>query len=220
MIIAIDGLAGSGKSSTAKLVASRLGLSYFTTGKMYRAITKYAIINNLIDNLPTSIEKLMNQVNISIKGTNFNEIIINNSDYSSDLYSEEINQYIGILSSIPSVRVKMVKIQRQVAKNNNIVCEGRDIGTIVFPNADYKFYFKADLKSRTDRRYLEINKRNPSITKTTLKNMIRDRDYRDLNRKVSPLKKANDAILVVTTNMTIIEQVNFICDIVEDNKEK
>ena len=216
MIIAIDGLAGSGKSSTAKLVASRLGFSYFTTGKMYRAITKYAIINNLLGNLPQSIEKIINQINISISGHNFNEIIINDSDYSSDLYSEEINKYISILSSIPSVRSKMVKIQRKVGKKNNIICEGRDIGTVVFPNADYKFYFKADLKSRTDRRYLEIKKNNQSITKVSLKNMIRDRDFRDLNRKVSPLKKANDAILVITTNMTIIEQVNFICNIVKD----
>ena len=220
MIIAIDGLAGSGKSSTAKLVASRLGFSYFTTGKMYRAITKYAIINNLIANLPQSIEKIIDQINISVIGDNFNEIIINNTDYSSDLYSEEINQYIGILSSMPSIRSKMVKIQRKIGRKNNIVCEGRDIGTVVFPNADYKFYFKADLKSRTDRRYLEIKKNNTSITKISLKNMIRDRDSRDLNRKVSPLKKSNDAILVITTNMTILEQVNFICKIVKDNKEK
>ena len=98
MIIAIDGLAGSGKSSTAKLVASRLGFSYFTTGKMYRAITKYAIINNLIANLPQSIEKIIDQINISVTGDNFNEIIINNTNYSSDLYSEEIDfrkQYVG-----------------------------------------------------------------------------------------------------------------------------
>ena len=218
MIVAIDGLAGSGKSSTAKLVASRLGFSYFTTGKMYRAITKYAIMNNLIGNLPESIEKVIDEINISVKGTNFNEIIINNSNYSNDLYSEKINQYIGILSSVASIRAKMVKIQREVAKNNNIVCEGRDIGTVVFPNADYKFYFKADLKSRTDRRYLEIKKKNPSLEKSSLRNMIKNRDYRDLNRKESPLKKADDAILVLTTNMTIVEQVNFICDIVEDDK--
>ena len=104
---------------------------------MYRAITKYAIINNLIDNLPESIEKVVDKINISVKGSNFNEIIINNSNYSYDLYSEKINQYISILSSIAPIRVKMVKIQREVAKNNNIVCEGRDIGTVVFPNANY-----------------------------------------------------------------------------------
>ena len=214
MIIAIDGLAGSGKSSTAKKLAEKLGFNYFSTGKMYRAITKYAIINNLIDNLPESIEKVVDKINISVKGTNFNEIIINNSNYSYDLYSEKINQYISILSSIAPIRVKMVKIQREVAKNNNIVCEGRDIGTVVFPNANYKFYFKADLKSRTDRRYLEVRKKNLSITKTSLRNMIKNRDHKDLNRNESPLKRADDAILVITTNMTIIEQVNFICDIV------
>ena len=214
MIVAIDGLAGSGKSSTAKLVADKLGLSYFTTGKMYRAITKYAIVNDLIENLPLSIENVIDKINISVKGKNFNQIIINNTDYSDGLYSEKINQYISIISSLLSVRLKMVKIQREVAKGNNIVCEGRDIGTIVFPDANYKFYFKADLKSRTDRRYLEIKNKNPSITKITLKNMIKNRDYKDLNRTESPLKRADDAILVITTNMTITEQVDFICDIV------
>tara|TARA_Y100000996_G_scaffold99050_1_gene71347 strand:+ start:2009 stop:2677 length:669 start_codon:yes stop_codon:yes gene_type:complete len=219
MIIAIDGLAGSGKSSTAKLVAKRLSFSYFTTGKMYRAITKYVIINDIVNDLPESLDKIIDTINISVKGSNFDEIIINNKDYSDGLYSEKINNHISIISSMPSVRFKMVKIQREVANNNNIVCEGRDIGTVVFPDADYKFYFKADLKSRTDRRYLEIKQKNPTITKSILRNRIKTRDYKDLNREESPLKRANDAILVITTNMTIKEQVSFICNIVNKNKK-
>jgi len=215
MIIAIDGLAGSGKSSTAKLVAKKLDFTYFTTGKMYRAITKYALINNLIDALPKSLNRAIDKIDISVRGINFDQIIINDDDYSDDLYSEKINQYVSAISSIASVRSKMVKIQREVANNNsNIICEGRDIGTIVFPDANYKFYFKADLKSRTDRRYLDIKNKNPSITKSSLRNRIKNRDYKDLNRDESPLKRADDAILVITTNMTIEEQVNFICDIV------
>ena len=218
MIIAIDGLAGSGKSSTAKLVAKNLGFKYFTTGKMYRAITNYAIINNLIENLPSSISGMINDIDISVKGNNFGKIIINNKDYSDNLYSLKINKYISIISSIEEVRSKMVKIQRAVADKNNIVCEGRDIGTVVFPDADYKFYFKADLKSRTDRRYLDMKKKDSFITKNNLREMIRDRDYKDLNRFESPLKRAKDAVLVITTNMTVLEQVDFICSTVQKNK--
>ena len=218
MIIAIDGLAGSGKSSTAKLVAERLGFNYFTTGKMYRAITNYAIENNLIDNLPLSISKVINDIDMSVIGDNFGKIIINGYDYSDNLYSLTVNRYISIISSIEEVRSKMVKIQRAVAEKHNIVCEGRDIGTVVFPNADYKFYFKADLKSRTDRRYIDMKKKDSSITKISLKKMIRDRDYKDLNRSESPLRRAKDAVLIITTNMTILEQVDFICSMVEKNK--
>ena len=211
MIIAIDGLAGSGKSSTAKLVARKLGFNYFSTGKMYRALTNYMIGNNLLDD---SIKENIKKINILVKGKNFNQIIINGIDYSENLYSDKVNKYISSLSSIKSVRSKMVDIQREVSKNNNIICEGRDIGTVVFPDAKYKFYFKADLKSRTDRRYLENKKNNLFITKKKLREMIRNRDYQDLNRKESPLKKAKDAILVITTNKSIAEQVSFICDIV------
>ena len=211
MIIAIDGLAGSGKSSTAKLVAKKLGFNYFSTGKMYRALTNYMIKNNLLGG---SIEKNIKEINILVKGKNFNQIIINGTDYSKNLYSDKVNKNISSLSSIKSVRSKMVDIQRQVSSNNNIVCEGRDIGTIVFPDAKYKFYFKADLKSRTDRRYLENKKNNIFITKKELREMIKNRDYQDLNRKESPLKKAKDAILVITTSKTIEQQVGFICGIV------
>ena len=215
MIIAIDGLAGSGKSSTAKLVAKRLGFNYFTTGKMYRAITNYAIENNLINGLPLSISNLIDDIDISVTGDNFGKIIINSKNYSNNLYSLKINKYISIISSIEKVRSKMVKIQRAVADKNNIVCEGRDIGTVVFPNADYKFYFKADLKSRTDRRYLDIKEKDSSITKIKLKEMIKNRDYKDLNRVESPLKRAKDAVLVITTNMTVSQQVDLICSKVQ-----
>ena len=218
MIIAIDGLAGSGKSSTAKLVAEKLGFSYFSTGKMYRSITYYAIVNDLIDTLPESINNKIRKLSVVVNGYHFNKIIIDGKNYSQNIYSEKVNKYVSILSSIASVRDKMVIIQREVAKNNNIVCEGRDIGTVVFPDADYKFYFKADLQSRVNRRYLDIKPKDSSITKKYLKEMIKDRDYKDLNRKISPLRKAEGAILVVTTNMKIEEQIDYICSVVLNNR--
>ena len=213
MIIAIDGLAGSGKSSTSKLVAKKLGFCHFSTGKMYRALTCFLINNNYYLNDNFLIDKLnIDEINILVKGVNLNEIKINGIDYSKKLYTDEINNRISHISSIREIRRKMVKIQREVSLNRNIVCEGRDIGTVVFPNAEFKFYFKADLKSRTDRRFLENKKNNLKIPKSILREMIRSRDYKDLNRLESPLKKAKDAILVITTNKTINQQVNFICD--------
>jgi len=212
MIIAIDGLAGSGKSSTAKKVADRIGFNYFSTGKMYRAITCYCIDNNLIFSLPESITDCIDELEINFKQNNFNKILINKKDYSQNIYSKEVNNYVSIISSIEKVRNIMVELQRTAAHKNNIVCEGRDIGTVVFPDADYKFFFKADIKSRVDRRYIDIKPKYNSITKKKLKNMIKDRDYKDINRKISPLKRAQDAILLVTTNMTMKEQIDFIVD--------
>ena len=210
MIIAIDGVAGSGKSSTAKKVADRMKFSYFSTGKMYRAITCYCIENNLVFSLPDSINKNIDNLEINFEKNNFNKVLINNRDYSQNIYSKEVNKYVSIVSSIERVRTVMVNLQRCASKNNNIVCEGRDIGTVVFPEADYKFFFRADIKSRVDRRYIDMKLKNNSISKKKLKSMIKERDYKDMNRKISPLKRAKDATLVVTTNMTMAEQVDFI----------
>ena len=210
MIIAIDGLAGSGKSSTAKIIAKKIGFSYFSTGKMYRSITCYCIENNLINSLPESLLKDIDDFKIIFKDNDLNRVLINDKDYSKHIYSKEVSKHVSLVSSIEKVRTLMVKLQRHVSKNHNIVCEGRDIGTVVFPNADYKFFFRADIKSRVNRRYIEIKSKNNLITKKKLKSMIANRDYKDMNRKVSPLKKAKDAILVVTTNMTMDEQVDFI----------
>ena len=213
MIIAIDGLAGSGKSSTSKLVAKKLGFCHFSTGKMYRALTSFLINNNYYVNNNFLDDKFnLDQIDISVNTINFNEIKINGLDYSKNLYTDKINNRISYVSSIKEIRKKMVSIQRKVSLNRDIVCEGRDIGTVVFPSAEFKFYFKADLKSRTDRRFLENKKNNLKIPKSVLREMIKNRDYKDLNRLESPLKKAKDAILVVTTNKTINQQVNFICD--------
>jgi cytidylate kinase len=222
MIIAIDGVAGSGKSSTARKVADILGFNYFTTGKMYRAFTLYCIENNLIDNLSNLNLSKLNNIDIMIKGENYNTIYIDGIDYTSDnydLYSNTVNESISKISCISIIRDKMVKIQRFVSKNLNIVCEGRDIGTVVFPEAELKFFFKADLKSRVSRRYLDMKSKNKKITKRAIRNLIIERDYKDMNRIVSPLKRAKDSFLVITTNITMDEQVNFILDKVNKTRK-
>ena len=222
MIIAIDGVAGSGKSSTARKVADILGFNYFTTGKMYRAFTLYCIENNLIDNLSNLNLSKLNNIDIMIKGENYSTIFIDGIDYTSDnydLYSNIVNESISKISCISIIRDKMVKIQRLVSKNSNIVCEGRDIGTVVFPEAELKFFFKADLKSRVSRRYLDMKSKNKKITKRAIRNLIMKRDYKDMNRIVSPLKRAKDSFLVITTNITMDEQVNFILDKVNKTRK-
>ena len=223
MIIAIDGLAGSGKSSTAKIVAEKLGYNYFTTGKMYRAFTLFSIENDLVHDMPISIEKIINDIDITLDGKNFNTVFINGINYTKkgfNLYSNSVNKYISRLSSIELLREKMVKIQRSVSEKTNIVCEGRDIGTVVFPNADLKFFFKADLESRVNRRYVDLKSNDSKITKSYLRKMIKERDYKDMHRTVSPLKRAKDSFLVITTNMTMEEQINFILKKIKNTKEQ
>ena len=208
MIIAIDGPAASGKSSVAKMLASKIYYSHFGTGIMYRAITAYAVDKNLLENLPISIIKVLDSINISFKDINFNKILINNSDYSNCYYNTETNKFVSEISTISEVRNKMLKIQRFVSKNKNIVCEGRDIGTVVFPNADFKFFLEGSVECRAKRRFNEVDNNNANITLNKIKKLLIDRDCIDINRKISPLKKATNAVLINTTDLKIDEVVD------------
>ena len=208
MIIAIDGPAASGKSTISKTLAQKLSFIYFSTGTMYRAITAYFLINNFINKKEKILSELKD-IRIDICNIDLNNIKVNDSDYSKFYYSPEVNKNISDISSILEVRNKMVALQRQVSNNSNLVCEGRDIGTVVFPNAEFKFYIDADVECRVNRRYYEISKNKQSLlNKDELKKLLINRDYIDKNREVSPLKVANDAFHIDTTNLSINEVVN------------
>ena len=208
MIIAIDGPAASGKSTISKTLAQKLSFIYFSTGTMYRAITAYFLINNFINKKEKILSELKN-IRLDICNIDLNNIKVNDSDYSKFYYSPEVNKNISDISSILEVRNKMVALQRQVSNNTNLVCEGRDIGTVVFPNAEFKFYIDADVECRVNRRYSEISKNKQSLlNKDELKKLLINRDYIDKNREVSPLKVANDAFHIDTTNLSINEVVN------------
>ena len=210
MIIAIDGPAASGKSTISKKLAQKLSFIYFSTGTMYRAITAYFLINNFINKKEKILSELKN-IRLDICNIDLNNIKVNDSDYSKFYYSPEVNKNISDISSILEVRNKMVALQRQVSNNSNLVCEGRDIGTVVFPNAEFKFYIDADVECRVNRRYSEISKNKQSLlNKDELKKLLINRDYIDKNREVSPLKVANDAFHIDTTNLSINEVVNII----------
>ena len=209
MVIAIDGPAASGKSITAKLLAEKLGFVHLNSGLMYRAIT-FVIIDNQIEIRDFIIDDIFKNNSLIFKGEHLNKVYFNDTDITKELYTEKINKNIKKISNNLKIRKRLIAFQREIVKEKNVICEGRDIGSIVFPNADYKFYLIADLKSRIDRRYREIKKNNINISRIGIKSNIIKRDYNDMNRSISPLTKAVDAIEIDTTLMSINEQVKYI----------
>jgi len=210
MIVAIDGPAATGKSTSAILVAQALGFTYLDTGAMYRCITlsilKYDI--HLDDKL--SLLSLLDTTEIQFKNSDSERLVLlNGKDVSNDIRKTEVTNYTSAVSSLLEVRNFLVKNQRKIATSHDCVVEGRDIGTIVFPNAEVKFFLVADYRIRAERRQLELLKLGEEKSLSTLIEEIQKRDNLDSNREISPLRKAEDAIEVDTTNMTINSQVDF-----------
>ena len=215
MIIAIDGPAGSGKSTTAKLLAEKLGFIYLDTGAMYRAITFYFLQNSINIENSEQINKILSKVNLSIHFENEFEVHIEGKDVTGSIRSIEVNDFVSSVSKIVQVRKKMVKIQRLFSYNRNIVVEGRDIGSYVFPNAEFKFFLVANISERAKRRLKEM-KDNSSITVSNLVKKLDERDRVDSNRLISPLIKAADAVEIDTTSLTVNEQVSKIYNIIKN----
>tara|TARA_Y100001970_G_C14131881_1_gene802142 strand:- start:743 stop:1399 length:657 start_codon:yes stop_codon:yes gene_type:complete len=213
LIIAIDGPASSGKSTTAKIIADKLGISYLDTGSMYRAITVHFIDNNYsIDS--DDIYNIMDSVMIEFLESS---VLLNNKDVTNRLRDYDVSSLVSKISSNKIVRDRMVSIQRDISKNKSIVIDGRDIGTVVFPNADYKFFITAGIKERALRRYQELSLNGKKVKLIDIENQIKERDYLDSTRKNSPLKKADGAIVVDTTHLDIEGQVNTILEIINNN---
>ena len=219
MIIAIDGPAGSGKTTTARKVAQILEFIHINTGAMYRGIALKFIREkvNLDDN--SAIERILNNTQLDFGGPNNAILYMNGEDISAEIISSMVTENVSQISSISEVRLKLVEYQRKMARGRNVVLEGRDIGTVVFPNADYKFYLVADIEIRAERRKKEIEVTGDHMTKEEIIMFIKDRDQKDSSRKHSPLMKAEDAIEVDTTDLKIEEQVNYIINIVNYNQK-
>ncbi len=216
MIIAIDGPAGSGKSTTAKLLAKKIGFIYLDTGAMYRAVTYY-FLNNSAD-LTNSSEtlQLLNRMDLKIDYQNDEfTVFLDGQNVNSHIRKQNINKFVSDVSKISEVREELVEIQRNFSSEKDIVVEGRDIGSHVFPNADYKFFIKADILVRAKRRFNEMSE--SSITIPELATQLEQRDMLDSNRAISPLVKANDALVVDTTSLTIEQQVNKLYNIITNN---
>ena len=212
LIVAIDGPAGSGKSTIAKLVAKKFNFTYIDTGAMYRMITLYLLENKIsFDNLD-KIQKILNEINLDMKEDKF---FLNNVDVSLKIREEIINENVSKVASIKAVRENLVNLQRKIASVKNVILDGRDIGTVVFPNAQVKIFLVASAEERARRRYNEFMEKKVEITYDEVLKSLKERDHLDSTRKESPLVKASDALELDTTNLKIDEVVNFISNEIE-----
>ena len=215
-IITIDGPSGAGKSTVAKLIADKLGFKYLDTGAMYRAVTLYMIENQLDIKNEEEVINALNKLNIGFD-SNY-RIYLDSQDITEDIRKEKVVKFVSEVSAISSVRRKMVDLQRDIAKEGNYILDGRDAGSVVFPNADYKFYLEASLEERSKRRYKEELSKEVDISFEAVKESIKKRDKYDSNRKDSPLVVPENAIIIDTTNMTIDEVAEEITDIFLNKK--
>jgi cytidylate kinase len=206
--IAIDGPAGAGKSTIAKRIAKHLNFIYVDTGAMYRALALYFIRNNISPDEKEKIKNACNNADITIEYLNGEQqVILNGENVSHLIRTEEVGNMASAASVYPSVRLKLVELQRNLAKKANVVMDGRDIGTYVLPNADLKIYLTAGSSERARRRYLELKERGIAADISEIEKDIIERDKRDMNRDFAPLRQAEDAILIDSSDMTI-EEVN------------
>ena len=204
-IIALDGPSGSGKSTIANLLANKLKISYLNTGSMYRALTLYFLENNIKNSENIDI-KILKKINIDI---NEDKVFLNGKDVSQEIRDKEVTENVSWVSSIPVVREYLVEMQRKISKNKSIILDGRDIGTVVFPDAKYKFYLDASSFVRAKRRF-EQNEIDKSFEE--IKKDIEKRDYLDSHREISPLKKAEDAIEIDSSDLTIDQTIEKILE--------
>lgn len=214
--IAIDGPASSGKSTIAKLLAEDYGLVYVDTGAMYRALTFQAIKKEVKLNQEDKLLELLKKLDITFKRLETGQLVfINGHDVTVDIRQNNVTNSVSKVASFEKVRKELVERQRKIAKNTGVVMDGRDIGTVVLPEADVKIFLVASVEERAIRRHLENQEKGIESDLENLKEEIIARDNYDTNRKISPLKKAEDAILLDTTNQSIIEVVNECKKIIE-----
>ena len=210
MIIAIDGPAAAGKSTSAKLLAERLNFLYLDTGAMYRCIA-LSVLEHKIDIYDeSSLKDFISSFKLELKTVDGSpDFLVNGSSVSKKIRTTSISKKVSEISAIPAIREYMVSLQRSFAKNSNCVVEGRDIGTVVFPEAEIKFFIIASVEVRAQRRKLELQNMGEKISLKKLRHDIKARDKYDSERSHSPLKKAINAIQIDTTKMNINEQVNY-----------
>lgn len=212
--IAIDGPAGAGKSTIAKLVAQKKGYIYVDTGAMYRGLAIHFLKRGIEPTDVIAIEHACDDANVTIGYENGTQQVFLNGENVTDLLrKEEVGNMASKSSGIPKVRATLMDLQQNMAKTKNVVMDGRDIGTVVLPNADVKIYLTASVKCRAQRRYLELQEKGIPCDLDEIERDIEERDQRDMRRETSPLRKADDAQLIDSSDMTIEEVVQKICDL-------
>lgn len=210
--IAIDGFSSTGKSTLAKQLAKALGYVYVDTGAMYRAVTLYALQNDFISKGYFKVNDFvleLNKINLSFKFNKtlgFSEMYLNNINVEKEIRTLEVSSFVSKVSAVPEVRYQLVKQQQKMGQGKGIVMDGRDIGTVVFPNAELKLFMTASPEIRAQRRYNELVKRGDEVSYEDVLRNVQERDYIDSHRKDSPLVKANDAIEIDNSNLTLEAQ--------------
>ena len=215
IVIAIDGYSSCGKSTFAKAIAARLGYIFIDTGAMYRAVTLYAaengaIVNGIVDE--ERVEAMLQDINIDFR---FNpqrgasDIYVNGDLVEGKIRGIEVSNSVSAVSSIGAVRQKLVTMQQQMGRNGGVVMDGRDIGTVVFPNAELKIYMTADAMVRAERRYKELTAKGDSVTIEQIYENVVSRDKADMSRAISPLRKADDAVVLDNSHMSVEEQMSW-----------
>ena len=209
--VAIDGPAGAGKSTIAREVSKRLGFIYIDTGAMYRAVALYAILNDIDTKDKESICLMLPDINIDIKHDNGSQsVFLNGKDVTDSIRKEDVSGADSIVAVKTEVRIKLLDLQRQLAQKHSVIMDGRDIGTYVLPNADIKVFLTASAKERAGRRYLELTEKGQ---KCDFEDVLKDMEYRDKNdstREFAPLKQADDAIIIDTTDYNLENSINIV----------
>lgn len=213
LVIAVDGFSSTGKSTFAKAIAGKLGLLYVDSGAMYRAVTLWAIENEAIDEgIPDESKIISNLDSLEIsfrKKDQNSHLYLNGEDREEDIRSMEVSAMVSPVSKIPGVRKKLVELQRKMSENRSVIMDGRDIGTVVFPNADIKIFMTADPEIRAVRRYKELKEKGKKADLKKVVHNINERDHIDQTREVSPLRKADDAVTLDNSHMTPEEQMEW-----------
>ena len=214
--IAIDGPAGAGKSTIARRAAAEMGFIYVDTGALYRSVAYYCITNGADLNVPESIEKLLPGITPELRFIDgVQHVFVNGSDVSDKIRTPEVSMAASKVSAIPAVRAFLFDLQRKIAAENNVIMDGRDIGTVVLPNAQLKIFLTASPEARADRRFAELkDKENAPSYEQVLADIIK-RDNDDSTRAIAPLKQAEDAVLLDTTSLDLEQSVKAVMDLVK-----
>ena len=219
--IAIDGHSSCGKSTIAKAISKRYQMKYIDTGAMYRAISWYCIQNNLISEAGVKIKKLkedISEIRLSFRynfDTESSETFLNDENVEGYIRTIEVSEKVSLVAKIPFVREKLVILQQEIGKDKNVVMDGRDIGTKVFPDADLKFFITAQVSIRAKRRWEELKDNGEKLSFDKVLENLKMRDENDVNRKINPLKKAEDAILIDNSDISLADQNDFIFSIID-----
>ena len=219
--IAIDGPAGAGKSTIAKLVAKELGFIYVDTGAMYRGLAVHFLKKGIVPGEVEKIEAACEDAKVELGYENgVQQVYLNGENITSQLREEAVGNMASVSSVVPEVRKKLVELQQKLARETDVVMDGRDIGTVVLPDADVKVYLTASVETRAKRRFLELQEKGESADLAKIAADIEDRDYRDMHRELSPLKQAEDAILLDTSALNFEEVMREMEKLVEAAKKK